>query len=96
MISNLYCVRDAKTGFMTPTLDLSDASAMRNFAHAIVSSPSVLTSFTQDFDLYCLGSFDSDSGVVSSLVPPRHVISGMDAFDMARKSDGGVFNADKV
>ena len=30
----IYSIRDARTGFLPPTVDQNDSSAMRNFAHA--------------------------------------------------------------
>lgn len=59
----LYSIKDAKTGFMTPTVDQNDASALRNFAHAVSQSDSLLHSHPNDFALYLLGEFDTDVGI---------------------------------
>lgn len=72
----VYAIRDALTGFLTPTVDLNDASAMRNFEHAVTTSGTVLESHPMDYDLCCLGTFDSDSGHIESLDPVRVVASG--------------------
>lgn len=78
MIYGIYAVRDVKAGFMTPTVDLSDNTAARNFSHAIKTSDSVFASFAKDFDLFRIGSYDTDTG---EILPskPEHVISGSDA-----------------
>lgn len=89
MIYGVFCIRDAKTGFMTPTIDLNSESAIRNFAHSLVAAPSVVTTFSQDFDLYQLGAFDSESGDLVPCSTPAFVLSGRDALAMARKSSGG-------
>lgn len=79
MLYGVYSIRDAKTGFMTPTIDSNDASATRNFFHAIVNSETVLRTYSADFDLYCLGHFDSDSGQLTPQTPV-FVASGAAAF----------------
>lgn len=66
MIYGIYCVKDEKTGFMTPTIDLNDPSAYRNFEHAIISTrSSLMFTHKNDFALYKLGSFDSVTGEVT-------------------------------
>lgn len=62
MIFGIYAIRDSKTGFMPPTYDQNDASAMRNFAHAVQTSGTILNTHSQDFELYKLGTFDSLDG----------------------------------
>lgn len=89
MIYGVFCIRDAKTGFMTPTVDLNADSAIRNFAHSLLAAPSVVTTFSQDFDLYQLGSFDSQSGDLVPCATPSFVVSGHDALALARSSSGG-------
>ena len=70
---SIYSIRDAKTGFMAPTFDMNDASAARNFEHAVMNSASLMNSHPGDYALYRIGEFDSESG---ELVPclPEHVI----------------------
>lgn len=95
MIYGIFCIRDVKTGFMTPTVDLNSDSAIRNFAHSLSVSPSVITSFSHDFDLYKLGTFDSDSGLVSPLPAPKYIVSATDALSLISR-EGGSSDADKV
>lgn len=45
----MYAIKDAKTGFMTPTVDQNDASALRNFEHAVNQPDSLLNSHPNDF-----------------------------------------------
>lgn len=73
----IYCIQDLKSTYMTPTVDQSDATAIRNFDHAVRNAGSILTSHKDDFRLMKLGEFDSDSGeIVPSL--PSIVIEGKD------------------
>lgn len=73
---NVYSIRDSKTGFLSPTFEVNDAVAMRNFEHAVVNSDSVLFSHARDFDLYKIGTFDSDTGKILSLELPINLCSG--------------------
>ncbi|UPW41132.1 nonstructural protein [Sigmofec virus UA08Rod_5433] len=83
-------MRDVKTGFMSPTMDLSDDSAIRNFAHSVGNSEGILFSFVQDFSLYRIADFDTDTGVLSPISPVIQLIDGPAALRMM--SPGGVSN----
>ena len=61
----VYAIRDSKSGFMTPTFEPNDAVAMRNFTHAVLNSSSVLTSHAEDFTLFKIADFDSDTGHIT-------------------------------
>lgn len=78
MIVNVYSIRDVKTGFLTPTFEVNDAVAMRNFSHAVHNSDSILFSHFKDFDLYKVGTFDSDSGRLMPIELPILVMAGAD------------------
>lgn len=62
MIYGIYSIKDAKTGYLPPTFDINDLSAMRNFEHACQNPDSLFFTHPQDYTLYCIGSFDTDSG----------------------------------
>lgn len=62
MIYNVYCIRDDKTGFLTPTVDTNHFTAARNFANAIMQGKGVLFTHADDFRLYCIGKFNTESG----------------------------------
>lgn len=85
MIYNVYAIRDIKTGFMTPTFDVNDQTAIRNFSHAVVNSDTVLFSYAKDFSLYRLGTYDSDTG---SLVPEPQPVFLYEAVDAVRAFGG--------
>lgn len=65
----VYCIRDVHTGFMTPTVDQNDASAMRNFAHAVKRPDTLFNSHPKDYSLYKIGEFDSDTGEIVGVMP---------------------------
>lgn len=65
----VYSIRDVHTGFMTPTVDQNDASAMRNFRHAVMQTSSLMNSHPKDYSLYRIGDFETDSGEFTSMLP---------------------------
>lgn len=74
MIRNIYAVRDDLVGFGHLTLDTSDAVAMRGFRAAMAGC--VKRGEVSDvsyYSLYCLGSYDEASGVITPLAAPRRV-----------------------
>lgn len=73
MIYPMYSVKDSKSTFLPPTFDINDATAKRNFLHACNNQESVMSSHSVDFSLYCVGDFNDENGVVSSLPVPRFI-----------------------
>ena len=62
----IVCMKDIKVGYLSPTCDQNEASAVRNFSHAVQSCKGVLSTHPEDFSLILIGYFDSDTGVISS------------------------------
>lgn len=87
MLYGVYAMRDVKTGFMTPSIDVSDESAVRNFTHAVCHSDGVLRSFAQDFSLYKIGEFDSDTAELLPLRPTLLLIEGSTALRYGGNTD---------
>lgn len=80
MVYFIYSMRDKHTGFVSPTFDLNDQTASRNFSMALSKSEGVLGFAPSDFDLYCIGTWDTDSGVITPVSLPRLVKTGSEAF----------------
>lgn len=89
MTYGVYAMRDVKVGFMTPTFDVNDESAKRNFIHAVLTSDSILSSFANDFSLYRLGDYDTETGQLLPLSLPLHLFDASAALLTAVKSSGG-------
>lgn len=62
----IYVLRDIKTGYLGLTLDQNDAAAMRNFQHAMSKPESLMNSHPEDFSLYCLGVYNSETGDIKA------------------------------
>lgn len=83
----LYSIRDFKTGFLPPTYDINDESAIRNFEHACLNSDSLFFSHPQDYALYRIGSFDTDSGRVDLLDPLPELVTASETLASFKASE---------
>jgi hypothetical protein len=73
MIKNVYSVRDCKSGFGPLMLQDNDAVAMRAFSVTVRQADSLMHWCAPDYALYCVGSFDDDTGLFHSLEVPKHI-----------------------
>ena len=73
MIYGLYAIKDSKTAFMPCNVDYNDASAIRNFEHAVMAPDSLMRSHPGDYALYCLGSYDTETGVIVARINPEQI-----------------------
>lgn len=69
MIYGIYAIKDAKTTFMPANVDYNDASAIRNFEHAVRQPDSLLQSHPADYSLWKIGIFDNETASIVSLWP---------------------------
>lgn len=76
----VFSIRDVKTGFMAPTIDLNSEAAARNFLHAVAHSTDVMSSNPADFSLYHVADFDTDSGLFAPVAPPVFIVGASVAF----------------
>lgn len=76
MMFNVYAVRDVKVGFQSVTIQPNDPVAARSFESTIINSDSILFTHAQDFALYRIGSWDSDTG---RLIPEELPVLVMEA-----------------
>ena len=59
----VYSILDRKTGYLQPVFEQNDASAVRNFAHAVMQGPgSLFFSHAEDYVLCHIGYFESNTG----------------------------------
>lgn len=76
MKKELYAIRDVKVGFLAPMVDDNEASAMRNFEYAVHNND-IINFMPSDFELYHIGSFDTDSGIIESCSTPNFICNGI-------------------
>lgn len=78
---NLYSVRDHKGTFGVPTMASNDDAAERNFAYEFSHADGLPAFAIDDFDLYRIGTFDIDVGLLESEAVPVMITSGRSAFN---------------
>lgn len=78
MTFGIYAIQDLKSTFMTPTIDQNDATAKRNFEHAIMVGNNVFFTHPQDFRLMKLGEYDNENGRITRYNIPELVCDGKD------------------
>lgn len=78
---SVYAVRDSLLGFGMPIIRDNDAVASRAFDYDLNVDGNPMASHPEDFQLYRIGSFDTDTGIVDSETPV--VIAS--AIDFVRK-----------
>ena len=77
MIYPVYALRDAAAhAFLAPTLNSSDESARRDLARAVASDTTGMIGFKpSDFDLYRIGNYDAETGLLTPLSPVVLVVN---------------------
>lgn len=72
MTYGVYVIRDDLTGYLMPSFDHNDPSAVRNFSAAVNAqrAGNLLHTNPSDYTLYKIGVYDTVTGV---LTPIEHV-----------------------
>lgn len=66
-MNNLYALKDVKSGFMSILVLKNDELAKRSYKNMLADpTPSLVNQNPEDFELWCLGSYDQDSGIIIS------------------------------
>lgn len=75
----VYSIRDIHVGFMAPFVEANDYTARRAFAFEINNKSGVMGFSPKDFDLYRIGEFCQDDGLMSAMTPEL-VVTGVNVF----------------
>lgn len=78
MLYGMYQMRDTKSGYLAPTLDINDAVAIRNFDTMIRKTDDVIHFHKEDFILYKFGEYDSETGVCKLFAQKEIICEGCD------------------
>lgn len=74
----MYSIRDQKAEcFNTPFFKTTHGEAERDFRVAVNDENTSLNQFPDDFDLYFVGTYDTNTGRLTSLDTPQHVIKAV-------------------
>lgn len=73
----IYSIRDAAANvFTSPTIDLTDESAIRSFSQAVNNQGSMMNFCPSDFALYRIGTLNVEAGTIEPITPPTKLVSG--------------------
>lgn len=61
--------KDNKVGFMPPQCEQSEVAAIRGFSYALNSKDGIMNFAPSDFDLYKVGFFDTETGLIEAFTP---------------------------
>jgi len=79
IIYRVYSIRDVKTNvYNTPYFQTHKAGSMRMFAELCSDKQSTINKFPADFQLYELGTFNSETGKFTSHPEPIYLASPSD------------------
>ena len=73
----IYCIRDQKAAvFYEPRLFQREEVALRDFNQMVHNTGSVIAFSPSDFDLFRVGEFDTDTGIVSGDNVIQFIVNG--------------------
>ena len=78
MMQYIYSVRDKHAGFVRLFVAMNDDLA-RRICSLFLFDDRVMSAYPDDFDLYCVGHIDVNSGTVVPKLP-EFVVSGSELF----------------
>lgn len=78
MILKVFSIRDAKSEvYNTPFFQKTHGEAERSFRTAANDDKTQINKYPEDFDLYYLGEYDDNTGQVTPLDTPQHVLKAV-------------------
>lgn len=76
MIKKVYSVYDTKVcAFTSPFFASTDGEATRYVRGAVEDPNTMLYKYPEDYTLFCIGSFDEESGDLAAEATPRSIIT---------------------
>jgi len=75
MLKQMYSIRDSKAQiFHIPYFNNTHGEAERNFSELVKDEKSMISKYPDDYDLYHVGTYDDQTGLVESLDTPQHML----------------------
>lgn len=85
MLKSLYTIYDQKTReYLHPFMSINEDTAKRDFYNTMSQIPN-MSQHPQDFALYQIGSFETDSGEITSQTPVQFLINGIDCLKIIQQ-----------
>lgn len=76
MVLPIYSYRDSKVGFGSPIVEHNEQTAVRGFSYAVNSNDGLMNFSPKDYDLYKIGEFDIEKGVIVPELVPILICTG--------------------
>jgi len=74
MLQKLFAIRDSKAEcFNQPFVTHTTADAERSFHRLKNDTTSMIHMYPEDYDLYQIGEYDTNTGVIKALDTPFHI-----------------------
>lgn len=80
MKAKLYSYRDALVGFGPILVESNERTAIRGFSYAVNNAQGIMNFSPKDYDLFYIGEFDTDTGVISPAPVCQLVVNGSSVF----------------
>lgn len=96
MTYGVYGYRDNKFAFGPIWMDQNDEVAQRGFAFMINNREGIFNFAPADFDLFKIGTFDSETGQIESVWPIQFICNGLNVVDRAYEERKKVENEKSV
>lgn len=85
MIKTIFSIRDQKTSeFLHPFIEINDETAQREFYNTLSQVPT-MSQHPTDFDLYEIGTFDTETGAINAENINQFKINGLDCIKIIQK-----------
>lgn len=87
MLLKVYSIRDRKTEmYNTPWFQKSHGEAERSFTSMAMDEKTTINQYPEDYDLYFIGEYNSDTGCLIPLDSPLHVSKAIEILDRIRST----------
>jgi hypothetical protein len=78
MTQKIYSIRDSKAEYFTqPFFKKTHGEAERDFTMLAKDEKSQIAQFPEDYDLYYIGDYDDQTGKMTPLDTPHHIIKAV-------------------
>lgn len=73
-----FSIRDQKSEvFNTPFFQKTHGEAERSFRELVQDPKSMVSKYPDDYDLYYLGTYNDQNGLIDPLTTPQHVVKAV-------------------
>jgi hypothetical protein len=78
VLQKVYAIRDSKAEcYNQPFFQKTHGEAERNFQMLVRDDKSTVSKYPDDYDLYYLGDYDDNKGLIKPLDTPQHIVKAV-------------------